>query len=495
MNKINDKVKPFLNNENPKLKRLKDSRIKIFKKITALLELSTSHGIPNIVRSNRISVKILWTICFLVSVSICSFMVFKGASDYLQHETVSKIEYITEIPTKFPTVSFCNLNPFVTNFSEQWMISILPSLGYNNSLDKLIKAENIYYLSLLNLATQLFLNKEDHGYAIRKLLGYNLSSLLIECHYNQENCDYKNFKWYYDLNYGNCFSFNSGYDESDKELKILENLKPGPKNGLKLQFFLRPGQNKYSAGINEGLRVFIHNNSVNPSTLTGINVEPSKRTDIAIQRTFIQKEPDPYSDCISLENFDSYYYKFLIGLNRTYRQQDCFDLCLQKKVIEECKCFDMNFPMIYNSTQCISLVDYFCSLNVSYNFKKSKIDDECLKLCPLECESIKYDLLISNAGVLSENGYFIYKNLINNISAKYGEYNLSYDEVKKRLVVVDIYYSDMSYIKISEAPKTSFFDLLSNLGGTLGLYIGISFLSLVELVEIFLEIFFISFNF
>ena len=78
MNKINVKVKPFLSNGNPKLKRLKDNRIKIFKKIIALLEVSTSHGIPNIVRSNRISVKILWTICFLVSVLFCSFMVFKG---------------------------------------------------------------------------------------------------------------------------------------------------------------------------------------------------------------------------------------------------------------------------------------------------------------------------------------------------------------------------------------------------------------------------------
>jgi hypothetical protein len=43
-------------------------------------------------------------------------------------------------------------------------------------------------------------------------------------------------------------------------------------------------------------------------------------------------------------------------------------------------------------------------------------------------------------------------------------------------------------------PKIEPFDLISNIGGILGLFIGCSFVSLFELVEIFLEVYFILFS-
>jgi hypothetical protein len=128
------------------------------------------------------------------------------------------------------------------------------------------------------------------------------------------------------------------------------------------------------------------------------------------------------------------------------------------------------------------------------HFIKNKVDDECLKQCPLECDSIEYDLLISSASSLSKQAYQLYQPIIDNSTSRFDEFNLTYEEIKERLLILNIYYSKLSYIKISESPKTSIIDLLSNLGGTLGLYVGISFLSLIEIVEIMLEIIFISFN-
>ena len=54
----------------------------------------------------------------------------------------------------------------------------------------------------------------------------------------------------------------------------------------------------------------------------------------------------------------------------------------------------------------------------------NKIDDECMKQCPLECESIKYDMLLSNNAVLSKQGYGLLKNAFDNIFNIKGEYNL-----------------------------------------------------------------------
>ena len=52
----------------------------------------------------------------------------------------------------------------------------------------------------------------------------------------------------------------------------------------------------------------------------------------------------------------------------------------------------------------------------------------------------------------------------------------------------------MTYTLMLELPKIKIVDLVANLGGILGLFIGISFLSFVEILEIILEIFIILFE-
>ena len=475
--------------EKPKL--ASNKKYILLNKIKSLLEGSTSHGIPNLMRTNRISIKILWALCFLASVSFCSYMVFKIVADFLNYETVSKIERITEIESKFPTISFCNVNPFTTSESEQLLLSFVPA---NVSLNDLDFRTKYGLIVLANRDAQVNSFNPEFGDANRKKLGYNLSKILISCVFDDEPCSADDFEWYYDLSFGNCYRFNSGRSQKGRPIEQKKTKKPGPKDGLLIQLFNIPSQNKISSVLSEGLVLFIHNQSISPSASMGVNVDPSKQTDISIQRTFIQKEPYPYSDCIDLNNFNSDYYKFLIGLNRTYRQQDCFDLCLQKKIIDLCDCYDLSFPMVSNSTPCLSLEQFNCTRFAYVKFKSSKINEECLALCPLECESINYDLLISSTASLSKQGYDSIEKLIDRFTSGFSQNKLTYDEVRQRFIVLNVYYADLSYVRISETPKTSFFDLLSNLGGTLGLYIGISFLSLVELVEIFLETIFLSFN-
>jgi hypothetical protein len=94
MSKINESEVDLEQNK----KWFKETKLKIAKD---LLEGSTTHGIPIIIRTSRISIKILWAICFLVALAACSYMVIKGVSDHLEYETISKIEYITEISNIF----------------------------------------------------------------------------------------------------------------------------------------------------------------------------------------------------------------------------------------------------------------------------------------------------------------------------------------------------------------------------------------------------------
>ena len=79
--------------------------------------------------------------------------------------------------------------------------------------------------------------------------------------------------------------------------------------------------------------------------------------------------------------------------------------------------------------------------------------------------------------------------------------NLSSDFIKTRInqvnvansfVKINIFYDSMSYELSTESPKMNIVSLLASIGGNLGLFLGVSVFSLFELVEVAIEIYFVS---
>ena len=66
--------------------------------------------------------------------------------------------------------------------------------------------------------------------------------------------------------------------------------------------------------------------------------------------------------------------------------------------------------------------------------------------------------------------------------------------VTDNITGIYVYYEDLRYTWINQQPKIQFIDLISNIGGSLGLFVGISFISFLELFEILIEIIFIYFK-
>jgi hypothetical protein len=73
-------------------------------------------------------------------------------------------------------------------------------------------------------------------------------------------------------------------------------------------------------------------------------------------------------------------------------------------------------------------------------------------------------------------------------------YTITHEDLLKNMIAINVYYNDLKYTQISQIPKTNIIDLISNLGGILGLFIGISFLTFGELAELIMEIMFILFE-
>ena len=70
----------------------------------------------------------------------------------------------------------------------------------------------------------------------------------------------------------------------------------------------------------------------------------------------------------------------------------------------------------------------------------------------------------------------------------------TYENVTRTFFALRVYYDDLKYTLIKQQPKIELFDLISNIGGTLGLFLGFSFISLLELFEVVAELVFIRFN-
>ena len=85
----------------------------------------------------------------------------------------------------------------------------------------------------------------------------------------------------------------------------------------------------------------------------------------------------------------------------------------------------------------------------------------CEEQCPNKCSTTKFNALQINPDIGSNsNG----------------------------IVELKVFYLDLRYTEIRQTPKMSGYSLLNEIGGALGLFVGITFLSLFEFLEYLFEI-------
>lgn len=214
---------------------------------------------------------------------------------------------------------------------------------------------------------------------------------------------------------------------------------------------------------------------------------------MTIRKEFSKKLGEPYNRCLedtkSVDSFDSSLFREILNQNLTYSQKDCLNYLALKEIATKCDC----------ETELSKLLEFCVVKNISClasiytTYFKDNPHEELAKKCPLECLTIDFRILTTFSDIF-------YQELIGDINSNslfksnYENIKIDYETLKKTVLSVMIYYEDHSYTMISQTAKTGFLDLVSNFGGLLGLFIGTSFLSFVELIEIFIEIRFILFE-
>jgi hypothetical protein len=441
---------------------------------------TTFHCYPKIFLNTNAAISTIWSI-FFISFSFLTFqLLYRGIREFLEHDVVSKTRYFNEKSSRFPTVTICDTNQFSTLEAERLIYSSLKKKNkseFFTDLNMSILEKSLIQMEYnKNIIKEQIFGLNDE---IKKKLGFSLRQIQ-SCYFNEMECNLKeDFYWFYSYKWGSCYQFNSG---KNKRSPLKETKLGGRNYGLGL--FIGPLNitNKYPTYHSTGLRIFVHNNSFLSSSADEILVETGKHTSISIRKTITHKTPMPYSQCQDLKNFKSELYDFIKLNYKEYFQKDCFELCLQKIIIEKCSCFFTWLP-VYGSTfpPCFSLKQFRC-LSAKYNESIDDIETICASQCPLECDHVTYELSMSALTYPNKQFYD---------SLKYNSSEMSFEKYQQSHLGVDIFFPIKQYVEITEKPKITLVDLVSSLGGALGVFLGLSVFSFIEIFEIIFQILFI----
>jgi hypothetical protein len=94
--------------------------------------------------------------------------------------------------------------------------------------------------------------------------------------------------------------------------------------------------------------------------------------------------------------------------------------------------------------------------------------------CPVECETYNFITSHSTAEYPTMNHarYLMNQSLIRKRFMDAQKTTINYSELKQNVARVQIYYSELKETIITENQKTTIYDLVSIIGGTLGLFLG-----------------------
>jgi len=396
-------------------------------KLKQTLEQSSLPGIPRILKNDHYLIKIIWFLSLIGLTGLSLYYLAINVISYLNYSFITNIALISETSPQFPAISFC--------FASRNQI---PELKNN----------------------------------------------MIICLFDLVNCDYRDFELYSvdlsSINYfETCLRFNTGKNYSNQPIEIKNITRTNTYTGLFLSFLindfiidsfnfktlfkLRVSIDNYTSYFN-GLKAYNQN--------LGISI-PAGITQIQIEREFIQNLAEPYNNCVKQETTEyiSEFFQFFLQNNMTYTQNDCINVCIFKYVMNKCNC-NLEITLFKKCFDNIQIANCLSEYYYGLIYKTYSTPDTCFSSCPIECNSINYKIQ-QNSFILTDQ-FLQFEN--------YSNY------YKDNYVNIAIYYPTKQYTLITQSPKMQLFDLVSSVGGIMGLFIGFSFLTLVELIDVIFKI-------
>lgn len=334
-----------------------------------------------------------------------------------------------------------------------WLISFFLSLGFCLAIfvEKLYDFFSYAVIANVNMVFEkkpafpkiTFCNIISSGF-------YIYSSLFAATEHNSNIVNINN----------DCVAFNPDYNAP----KTVH--EQGYRFGLRINFVL------FNWDPLKRPTLYIDNQSISEiDPVKGIKLSTGLTTSIALSREYTSRLGEPYSQCqhhLSLKTR---------GQNETtsfpYHKKNCLRLCRYKEIALRCNrsAEFTNFASDYY-VNIVSFLRSFETLKVNcpgYMAIETEVDrisyELCESQCLAECDSMVY---LKNINYRKRSNFYQYEG------------------------GVDIYFNELIYKVTTQIEKTNRIDFFAIMSGLFSLFLGITLLTLVELIELGLSFIWIA---
>ncbi|XP_064627110.1 amiloride-sensitive sodium channel subunit gamma-like [Lineus longissimus] len=494
------------------------------------------HGISNLLRSNHFVRKAIW-IAFLIGLTaVCAWQLSGVIQTFIDAPTATNFEYVFERRLDFPAVTMCNVNPFrrskiskinsddfkefynrtsqgrkgagvrKKNSANSGSSGNSPSpsgssggtdnftwddIDYDSSREDFDNSQEFY-------AKYMSLEGDD-----QTTIGYSLNDMMIDCSWAGKSCSPINFTRSTNPRFGNCFSFNvkNAYDEAVKKTSS-----PGPLHGLSVMLYIDQGDYFHEVADSAGIKVIVHNQDVMPFPQDhGLLVAPGFQTQIGIRKVSIERMSSPHGACENLTTAEALardaHVEMLYGVK--YTSQGCEKTCLQKAIVETCGCKYAMYAFTggaFNNTNVPTAP--FCTLtntesqtcieNVERLFYMDQLT--CDPPCPIICSENLFPTTSTSSGWPALAKEEDIKMMIAEVNPKLGQIIMKMSDMEAReflhynFLKLNVFYQDMMFQRIVTEEGYSWQEMVSDIGGTVELYVGASIVTFFQLIEIVIDL-------
>ena len=288
--------------------------------------------------------------------------------------------------------------------------------------------------------------------------GYRVEDFIQGCYYAGQPCGNLTevFKPIF-TNLGICYTFNSGLLTPP-----LQSRGTGQRQGLLL--VVDVDQLDYATPADAGVKIAIHHQSEPPlPDDQGIGVPPGRNAFIGIREQNNQDRTG--QDCNSPDDLSDL--NFVQGEYTTYSDSACLVDCVHTSIADNCECIGARSYYSPDTDRYSQLPN--CTLEKICCIVNELISpSECN--CPAACSSTSFETSVSYsyfpADFLSEEFASIF--------------NISANLFPANLLQISVYFKTLNVETQTTSSAYSFVALLSDIGGQLGLFLGVSVISIME---------------
>ncbi|XP_070552785.1 acid-sensing ion channel 1C-like [Ptychodera flava] len=386
--------------------------------------------------------RILWLVMLLSGMMMITYQIWDRASYFASfpYNVDVELNYVEELT--FPSVAFCNFNMFRRSTTDPENLTDLMTQmfgGFSQSVD--------FHLHDLDAtASEDFYIRHAHN-----------KSMLYWAFWKGVTMTKDVFKTIL-TDFGVCYAFNTG--EDGHQLRKVY----GTGKSFGLQMILLTQISEYNIGQESGagFQLMLYSQGDVPLVADlGFALSPGEHVKIGIEITNITNLPPPHGICQD---------KPLLYHSK-YTRNSCRIECMTEFVVQICGC--RLFYMPGNATVCNIEQWYYCGRPTLLEF--SNHTSQCD--CPVPCSRVIYKPNLSHAQV-------IYPTLAEYWANKTGT---DVDTLLNEASVVDIFFQELTVHEVTQRRAYDFFSLLCDIGGALGLWLGGSVLTVIEILDICLR--------